>query len=39
VADLGAEHILVTHGRPVLGRGALALRGALERDPWQRPRR
>jgi hypothetical protein len=33
------EHVLVTHGQPVLGQGATALRRALERDPWQRPKR
>jgi hypothetical protein len=30
---------VVTHGRPVVGGGAAALRRALEREPWQRPRR
>jgi hypothetical protein len=39
LADLEAEHVLVTHGQPVLGNGAAALRRALERDPWQRPKR
>lgn len=36
---LQIEHVLVTHGRPVLTNGAAALRHALEREPWQRPRR
>jgi hypothetical protein len=35
---LEAEHVLVTHGQPVLGDGAAALRHALEHDPWQRPK-
>jgi len=39
LAALGPEHVLVTHGQPVLGDGATALRRALARDPWQRPRR
>jgi hypothetical protein len=39
LAALEAEHVLVTHGRPVLEDGATALRRALERDPWQRPKR
>jgi glyoxylase-like metal-dependent hydrolase (beta-lactamase superfamily II) len=39
LAALEVEHILVTHGRAVVGDGAAALRRALERDPWQRPRR
>jgi hypothetical protein len=39
LADLGPEHVLVTHGQPVLGEGAAALRRALTRDPWQRPKR
>ncbi len=39
LAALDVEHVLVTHGRPVIGDGAAALRGALERDPWQRPKR
>jgi hypothetical protein len=38
LADLQAEHVLVTHGQPVLGCGTAALRRALERDPWQRPK-
>jgi hypothetical protein len=33
------EHVLVTHGQPVPGQGATALRRALGRDPWQRPKR
>lgn len=36
---LEPEHVLVTHGQPILGRGAMALCRALERDPWQRPKR
>jgi hypothetical protein len=39
LADLEAGHVLVTHGQAVLGNGAAALRRALERDPWQRPKR
>jgi hypothetical protein len=39
LAALGPEHVLVTHGQPIVGRGAVALRRALERDPWQRPKR
>jgi hypothetical protein len=35
---LEAEHVLVTHGQPVLAGGTAALRRALERDPWQRPK-
>jgi hypothetical protein len=38
LAALEAEHVLVTHGQAVLGEGAAALRRALERDPWQRPK-
>jgi hypothetical protein len=33
------EHVLVTHGQPILGQGTTALRRALGRDPWQRPKR
>jgi len=39
LAALEPEHVLVTHGQPVLGDGAAELRRALGRDPWQRPRR
>lgn len=39
LAALEIEHVLVTHGRPVLSDGAAALRRALEREPWQRPKR
>jgi hypothetical protein len=39
LAGLGPEHVLVTHGQPVLGEGAAALRRALARGPWQRPKR
>lgn len=39
LAALEIEHVLVTHGQPVLGDGAAALRHALEREPWQRPKR
>jgi hypothetical protein len=39
LASLGPEHVLVTHGQPVLGEGAAALRRALARGPWQRPKR
>ena len=37
LAALEVEHVLVTHGQPVVGNGAAALRRALGRDPWQRP--
>lgn len=37
LADLEVARILVTHGRPVLDDGAVALRDALEHGPWQRP--
>jgi glyoxylase-like metal-dependent hydrolase (beta-lactamase superfamily II) len=39
LAALDVEHVLVTHGHPVVGHGAAALRRAIERDPWQRPKR
>jgi len=39
LAALEPQHVLVTHGEPVLGEGAAALRRALGRDPWQRPKR
>jgi glyoxylase-like metal-dependent hydrolase (beta-lactamase superfamily II) len=39
LAALEIEQVLVTHGRPVFGVGAAALRRALEREPWQRPKR
>jgi hypothetical protein len=39
LATTEPEHVLVTHGQPVLGQGATALRRALDRDPWQRPKR
>jgi hypothetical protein len=39
LAALEAEHVLVTHGRAVLGNGATALHRALDRGPWQRPKR
>jgi len=39
LAALEPEHVLVTHGQAVLGDGVAALRRALGRDPWQRPRR
>lgn len=39
LAALEPEHVLVTHGQPTLSEGAAALRHALERDPWQRPKR
>jgi glyoxylase-like metal-dependent hydrolase (beta-lactamase superfamily II) len=39
LAALEVECILVTHGQAVVGGGAAALRHALERDPWQRPKR
>jgi hypothetical protein len=39
LAAVEPEHVLVTHGQPILFQGAMALRRALERDPWQRPKR
>jgi hypothetical protein len=39
LAALAVEHVLVTHGQAVVGDGATALRRALQRDPWQRPKR
>jgi hypothetical protein len=39
VATLDVEHVLVTHGQSALGDGTGMLRRALERDPWQRPKR
>ena len=39
LAAMEPEHVLVTHGQPILGQGGTALRRALERDPWQRPKR
>jgi glyoxylase-like metal-dependent hydrolase (beta-lactamase superfamily II) len=39
LAALDVEHVLVTHGQAVVGNGAAALHRALERDPWQRPKR
>ena len=39
LAALDIEHVLVTHGQPVLTNGAAALRRALDREPWQRPKR
>jgi glyoxylase-like metal-dependent hydrolase (beta-lactamase superfamily II) len=39
LAALEPGNVLVTHGHPVLGEGGAALRRALERDPWQRPKR
>jgi hypothetical protein len=38
LAALDAQHVLVTHGQAVVGEGAAALRRALDRDPWQRPK-
>jgi hypothetical protein len=32
--ELDPERILVTHGEPILGRGAAALAAALEAPPW-----
>jgi hypothetical protein len=32
--DLPVEHVLATHGEPVVGGGAKALRGAVEAEPW-----
>ena len=32
--DLDAEHVLVTHGPPVIGGGGAALEKALEAPPW-----
>lgn len=39
LAALDVEHVLATHGQAVRGDGAAALRRALERGPWQRPKR
>jgi hypothetical protein len=39
LAALEPGYVLVTHGEPVLGEGAAALRRALGRGPWQRPKR
>jgi hypothetical protein len=39
LAALDIEHVLVTHGQAILSDGAAALRHALEREPWQRPKR
>lgn len=39
LAAIEVEHVLVTHGQAVVGNGAATLRRALERDPWQRPKR
>ena len=38
LAPLGAlpvEHVLTTHGAPVIGGGAAALRAALAAPPWE----
>jgi hypothetical protein len=35
--DLDFEHVLVTHGEPVLGAGREGLREALRRPPWRQP--
>jgi hypothetical protein len=32
--DLDVEHVLVTHGAPIVGGGREALREALAADPW-----
>ena len=37
LAELDINHVLVTHGQPVIGGGGTALRRALEKGPWQRP--
>jgi len=37
--DLDIDHVLVTHGQPAIGNGRTALQHALERPPWQRPKR
>lgn len=39
LAALEPDHVLVTHGDPVVGDGAAALRHALEHDTWQRTKR
>lgn len=39
LADLDLEHVLVTHGQPAVGDGKATLQRALERAPWQRPKR
>lgn len=38
LTDLDVEHVLVTHGDPVLSDGRRALLEALRREPWQRPK-
>jgi hypothetical protein len=35
--ELDVEHVLPTHGQPVLKTGKQALRKALEQPPWSRP--
>jgi hypothetical protein len=37
LAELDVEHVLPTHGQPVLKTGKQALRAALEQPPWSRP--
>ena len=32
--ELPVEHVLVTHGEPVVGNGARALKRAVETEPW-----
>ena len=39
LVDFAPEHVLVTHGRPVVHDGARELRAALERPPWRRTKR
>ena len=39
LADLDIDHVLVTHGQPSIGDGKAAVQRALERAPWQRPKR
>jgi hypothetical protein len=34
LVDLEPEHVLVTHGAPVIGDGAAALRAAVAQDVW-----
>jgi hypothetical protein len=35
--ELPVEHVLVTHGEPVVGNGRERLRTALEAEPWYHP--
>jgi len=39
LTNLDIEHVLVTHGQPAIGDGKAELRRAVQRPPWQRPKR